>query len=136
MSQYFTVAGATVWNPATRVAQLFFRTAEAMTVIAENPHGMVDLGWDEYDIDLPAYRLFTEELTSQYLRATHPVLITLIGGFLPMAVALLRAADGEVPLLERAAAGQPIPRGTDAVEKARSVLTTAADLAISGRHHR
>jgi hypothetical protein len=135
MSQYFNVAGTTVWNPATRVAQLFFRAAEAMTVIAEKPHGMTDLGWDEYEIDLPAYRLFTEELTAQYLGATHPVLITVVGGFLPMAVALLRAADGEVQLLERAAAGQPVPRGIDAAEKARSVLATAADLAISERHH-
>ncbi|WP_433796153.1 DUF6086 family protein [Actinoplanes sp. CA-252034] len=131
MSQYFKVAGRSVWNPATTAAQLFYRTAEAMTVVAGRPSGILDLEFDEYDIGLPAYRAFVEELTRRYLTSTHPVIVELVGGFLPHAVALLRAAGGDLPLLDQVAAGQSLPRGVSAAEKARRVLASAADLAPS-----
>jgi Family of unknown function (DUF6086) len=133
VSQYFKVGGVSVWNPATTPAQLFYRTAGAMTLVARQPHGIVDLEYDEYDVDLPVYQDFVAALTRRYLDATHSVIVDLAGGFLPMAVAFLRAAGGDVPLLAETAAGdleaaRKVPAGEYAIEKATAVLARVEEL--------
>ncbi|HEX5543771.1 MAG TPA: DUF6086 family protein [Micromonospora sp.] len=136
MSQYFCVGGTCVWNSSTRVAQLFFETAGAMVVVARRHHGIRDLGHDEYDIDLPTYQEFLQELTRWYLESSHKVFASLIEGFLPAALALLRKAGGDVPLLAEAAARDLekalyVPGGRSAIMQAERMLARADDLASS-----
>ncbi|MGC9669138.1 DUF6086 family protein [Planosporangium sp. 12N6] len=134
MSQYFNVNGTSVWNPASTVAQLFFLTARAMVVVTNKPHGIHDLGTGEYDIDVPAYEAFVDELARRYLDSGHPILVQLIEGFLPTALALLRKGGGDVPVLAETAAGDRerascAPGGVVAIERAERVLAEATDLA-------
>jgi hypothetical protein len=131
VSQLFSADGRDLWWPATTAAQLFFQTAEAMVLVSRRPHGIRDLGWDEYDIDVPTYQEFVRELAQQYLESRHTVLMSLIEGFLPTALALLRKAGGDVPLLAETAEEnreQAPHRGPSAPLKARKILALTNDL--------
>ncbi|MFG1648746.1 DUF6086 family protein [Micromonospora sp. NPDC049275] len=136
MSQCFSVHGIDVWDVATTVAQLFYQTAGAMVVVTGRPHGIRDLERDEYDVDLPTYQEFVGELTRRYLEGRHRVLVPLIEGFLPTALALLRKAGGDVPLLAETAARDPkkardLRDGRSDITQAKRLLALADGLATS-----
>ncbi|BCJ39346.1 hypothetical protein GCM10010168_64060 [Actinoplanes ianthinogenes] len=91
MSQYFDDAttGKTLWNPATRVAQLFFRMTEALVPVADQPCGIVDLHYDEYKVDAGVFAGFVDVLTRQYLASNHPIFKAMLSGYLPAAVVMV-----------------------------------------------
>lgn len=101
MSQYFKDAATreTLWNPATRVAQLFFRMTEALVPLADRPCGIVDLEYDEYAVDIEAYAEFVDALVTRYLASNHTILKGMLGGYLPPALAMVSRSGRTVAAL-------------------------------------
>jgi hypothetical protein len=112
VSQYFDDAttGKTLWNPATRVAQLFFRMTEALVPVADRPSGIVDLQIDEYAVDPEAFGAFVDALVRQYLASNHAVFKQMLAGYLPQAVVMVERSGQTV-----AALTAPIERSTEAI---------------------
>lgn len=133
MSQYFKVGDRVLWNPTTRVAQLFYRTGEVMVLVAERPLGIHDTGYDDYHVDPTRFPAFVDALAVRYLNVSHPILTALVEGFLPTALALLSRAGGTVPALVEAAESDPDeaikrPGGLAAITAARRILALTAEL--------
>jgi hypothetical protein len=107
VSKYFKVDGLTLWNPSNGVARLFVRSAEAMVEFAGCEVGMVDTGWDSYEVDPVAFGAFVEALAHGYLRSNHPVLRVLLEGLLATALVLIDRAGGTVAAMTEALADDP-----------------------------
>lgn len=124
MSQYFDDAttGRTLWNPATKVAQLFFRTTEALVPVADQPCGVVDLEIDEYAIDSAAFALFVDALVRLYLASNHSILKGMLAGYLAPAVVMVERSGRTVPALTT-----PIDRSTVAISLNVDAFDPAAD---------
>ncbi len=99
MSQYFEVGDLVLWNPANGVAGLFVRTSEAVAPLVELPTGIGPCVNDEYEIDLDLFVPFVEALTGRYLRANHPILVSMIEGFLATAIVMVQRAGRDVQAL-------------------------------------
>ncbi|MFG1843470.1 DUF6086 family protein [Micromonospora sp. NPDC049175] len=108
MSQCFQVGDLVLWNPSNTVAQLFFRTTDAMVPVAECPSGVApDVGRDEYQIDPDTFAAFVDVLTARYLSTNHPILKSMIEGYLSTALVLVRRSGRDVPALD-----QPVTRAS------------------------
>jgi len=112
VSQYFDDAttGETLWNPATCVAQLFFRMTEALVPVADRPSGMVDLQIDEYAVEPEAFAAFVDALVRQYLASNHAIFKLMLAGYLPQAMVMVERSGQPV-----AALTAPIERSTEAI---------------------
>jgi hypothetical protein len=102
VSQYFDVGDVTLWNPSHGVALLFASTVETMVPLADQPSGVTDLHTDEYRIDPALFAAFVDTLVRRYLGSSHPVLRTLMEGFLATALVLVERAGGTVTALDEA----------------------------------
>jgi hypothetical protein len=102
MSQYFEIGDKVLWNPATRVAELYVRLAEAMAPIVDRPTGIGPVIADEYEIDLPVFEAFVLALLAEYERAHHSIMKSMMDGFISMSVVLLERAGSDVPVLRDA----------------------------------
>lgn len=124
MSQYFNDATTreTLWNPATRVAQLFFRMTEALVPLADRPCGVVDLEIDEYAVDPEVFAGFVEALVTKYLGSNHTILKGMLAGYLPAAMVMVERSGRAV-----AALTAPIERSTEAVSLNVDAFGPAAD---------
>jgi hypothetical protein len=124
VSQYFDDAttGQTLWNPATNVAQLFFRMTEALVPVVNRPSGVVDLEIDEYAIDSAAFAIFVDALVRQYLAPNHTILKGLLAGYLAPAVVMVERSGRTV-----AALTTPIERSTVAISLNVNAFGQAAD---------
>jgi hypothetical protein len=124
VSQYFgdATTGQTLWNPATRVAQLFFRMTEALVPVVDRPCGVVDLQIDEYAIDSAAFALFVDALVGQYLASNHTILKGMLAGYLPPAVVLVERSGRTV-----AALTTPIERSNAAISLNVDAFDPAAE---------
>ncbi|MFF5225912.1 DUF6086 family protein [Dactylosporangium sp. NPDC000521] len=101
VSQYFQVGDLVLWNPAHAVAKLFARMTEAMVPVAGCPSGVgPDVGRDEYEVDPDAFAAFVDALTARYLATNHPVLTTMLEGYLPAALVMVQRSGRDVPALE------------------------------------
>ena len=98
MSQYFR-AGDVVLNPSNRVAELFVRSSEAVAPLVATPTGIGAMHADDYDVDLDVFVGFVDALTAQYLSSSHPILRSLLEGFLATALVLVDRAGRAVPSL-------------------------------------
>ncbi|GAA3233690.1 DUF6086 family protein [Dactylosporangium siamense] len=101
MSQYFddVTTGQTLWNPATRVAQLFFRMTGALEPVAARPCGIVDLEIDEYAVDPEVFAAFVDALVAEYLASNHPIFKSMLGGYLPQAMVMVERSGRAVTAL-------------------------------------
>ncbi|MEU8663704.1 DUF6086 family protein [Actinoplanes philippinensis] len=117
MSQYFkdVTTRVTLWNPATRVAQMFFRMTEALEPYAERPCGVVDLGYDEYAVDPEVFAAFVDKLAGRYLASNHPILKSMIAGYLPPAVVMVERS------------GRTLGALTAAIERSREAISLNDD---------
>jgi hypothetical protein len=124
VSQYFkdVTTGETLWNPATRVAQLFFRVTDAMVRVAERPCGVVDLQIDEYAVEPEAFAVFVDSLVTQYLASNHPIFKAMLAGYLPQAVVMVERSGRSV-----AALTVPIERSTEAISLNVDAFDPAGD---------
>jgi hypothetical protein len=124
VSQYFNdvTTGETLWNPATRVAQLFFRMTEIMVRVAERPCGVVDLQIDEYAVEPEAFAAFVDSLVAQYLASNHPIFKGMLAGYLPQAVVMVERTGRSV-----AALTVPIERSTEAISLNVDAFDPAGD---------
>jgi hypothetical protein len=99
VSQYFQDGDDVLWNPATRVAQLFTDTAEALARLVERPTGLGPMAEDECQVDVPVFAAFVDELVRRYARSNHSVLKSLMDGFTGTAIVLVERAGADVPAL-------------------------------------
>ncbi|MFF0155332.1 DUF6086 family protein [Micromonospora sp. NPDC005203] len=108
MSKCFQVGDLVLWNPSNTVAQLFFRMTEAMVPVAGCPSGVgPDVGRDEYQIAPDTFAAFVDVLTARYLSTNHPILKSMIEGYLSTALVLVRRSGLDVPALD-----QPVTRAS------------------------
>jgi hypothetical protein len=96
VSQYFQVGDLILWNPASGIAELFFRAGEAIAPTVGVPTGIAPVVSDEYQIDLDT---FTDALVHRYLSSSHTILSSLLEGFIAIAVVLVERAGRSVPAL-------------------------------------
>jgi peptidoglycan/LPS O-acetylase OafA/YrhL len=117
VSQYFADAttGETLWNPATRVAQLFVGMTEALVPVAGLPCGVGDSQSDEYAVAPDTFAAFVDALVTQYLSSNHPIFKAMLAGYLSSAVVMVQRSGRSL-----AALAAPIPRSTE-------VISTDAD---------
>lgn len=99
VSQYFEAGDLVLWNPATRVAQVFARVAEALVPLAGVPSGIGPEQSDEYKIDAAGLSAFVDALVVQYEMSSHPVMRSMLDGFLSTAIVLVERAGGTVSSL-------------------------------------
>jgi hypothetical protein len=104
VSQYFQVGDQVLWNPSNGVAELFVRTAEALVPTAGVPTGIGPMEADEYQIDLVAFGAFVDALVRRYVASRHPILNSLLEGFVATALVLVQRAGRSVT-----APGEPVP---------------------------
>ncbi|NMO57897.1 hypothetical protein HH310_42905 [Actinoplanes sp. TBRC 11911] len=124
MSQYFDDAttGETLWNPATKVAQLFYRMTEALVPVAGRSSGVVNLRIDEYAVDPDGFASFVDELVSQYLSSNHAIFKAMLAGYLPPAVVVVERSGRMVPALTT-----PIERSNEAISCSVDAFGPAAE---------
>jgi hypothetical protein len=124
VSQYFDDAttGEMLWNPATRVAQLFFRMTEAMVPVVDRPCGVVDLQIDEYAVDPEVFTAFVDALVTQYLASNHPIFKGMLAGYLPQAVVMVERSGRTV-----AALTVPVERSTETISLNVDAFDPAGD---------
>ncbi|MFG1644574.1 DUF6086 family protein [Amycolatopsis sp. NPDC049252] len=102
MSQYFTIDGHCVWNPANGPGRLFTRLADAMVAHAGRPSGIgVTPGDpDDHPIDGPVFAEFADVLVAGYRATSHPVDRALLEGFVATAAVLARRGGCALPALD------------------------------------
>jgi hypothetical protein len=99
MSQYFHVGKLVLWNPSTRVAELFVRTSEAIAPTVELPTGIAPVVADDYEIDPDTFTVFVDALVRLYLSSSHLILRSLLEGFTATALVMVERAGRSVPAL-------------------------------------
>lgn len=99
MSQYFQAGDLVLWNPASHVAELFFRTSEAVAPTVGLPTGIAPVAADEYQIELDTFTAFADALVHRYLSSSHTVLKSLLEGFIATALVMVERAERSVPAL-------------------------------------
>ncbi|XRQ07191.1 DUF6086 family protein [Actinomadura welshii] len=103
MSQFFQNGDDVLWNPATRVAQVFMDMAAAHARLLGTPSGLGPMEADECEVDVAAFAAFTDALVRYYAGSNHPVLRSLMEGFVATALAVVRRGGGDVPAADGAA---------------------------------
>lgn len=99
VSQYFQAGDLVLWNPASRVAELFFRTSEAVAPTVGLETGIAPVAADDYEIDLDAFTAFVDALVHRYLSSSHTILRSLLEGFTATALVMVHRAGRHVPAL-------------------------------------
>lgn len=124
VSQYFDDAttGETLWNSATRVAQLFFRMTGALVPVAGRPCGIVDLRNDEYAVDPQTFAAFVDALVAQYLASNHTIFKVMLAGYLPQAMVMVERSGRRL-----AALTGPMERSAEAISLTVDVSDPVAD---------
>ncbi|MGX1508298.1 UNVERIFIED_CONTAM: hypothetical protein RKD43_006923 [Streptomyces graminofaciens] len=97
MSQYFQTGDQVLWNPSTGVARVFLRTAEALSLEAAIPSGIGPMLDDESQIDIPNFEVFVNALVLRYQQSRHPILRSLLEGFIATALVLVERGGGDLP---------------------------------------
>ncbi|GII59315.1 hypothetical protein Pth03_77040 [Planotetraspora thailandica] len=100
MSQYFQVGDHVLWNPSNGVAGLFVRSAEALAPLAGLPTGLGPMENDECEVDMVAFTSFVGALVARYERSNHPILHSLMDGFIATALVLIERGGGELPVVQ------------------------------------
>ncbi|MFJ8914201.1 DUF6086 family protein [Amycolatopsis sp. NPDC102389] len=100
MSQYFQVGDRVLWNPSNGVSQLFLRSAEALAPVVDLPTGIGAMVSDECEIDMKVFEVFVNALVQRYRQSTHPILRSLMEGFVATALVMVERGRGSVPALD------------------------------------
>lgn len=83
------------------------RTGEAVAPLVGAPTGIGAMHADEYEVDLDLFVGFVDALVKCYLSSSHPILRSLLEGFLATALVLVDRAGRAVPLLHATATLDP-----------------------------
>jgi hypothetical protein len=93
MSLIFDVDGDTVWNPATRVGDLYVRLLTEIADVLGVPTGLIDFtSEDTYEIDVDVYGGLVRKIADLYAASPDPVLRGLLEGVLAPSVVVLDRA--------------------------------------------
>jgi hypothetical protein len=99
VSQYFQTGRTVLWNPSNAIAALFLRTADALVPVVDQRTGLGPMTNDECEIDPEAFGSFVDALVLRYRSSTHPILGSMLEGFLATALVLVERGGGTVPAL-------------------------------------
>lgn len=97
VSQYFKVGDQVLWNPSNAVAGLFMRSAEALAPETGLSTGLSPMQNDECEIDLTSFAAFVSALVERYERSNHPILHSLMDGFIATALVLVARGGARLP---------------------------------------
>ncbi|MBL1084235.1 hypothetical protein JK359_20070 [Streptomyces actinomycinicus] len=92
MSQYFEIGDDSLWNPATRAAQLFLRQVAVFEAELELPSGLGPMRNDECKIDPAVLGIFTHALLARHRRTGHSIIQALSENFVGIVVVLAERA--------------------------------------------
>ncbi|MCX4487812.1 DUF6086 family protein [Streptomyces anulatus] len=98
MSYYFDIDGETVWDAGSRTGRLYASLAEGAAESMGLPSGLTPNEQGGCDIDLPAFRIFTEGLYETYSSTRNPVLHGVVRGVLIASLVVLEAAGTPITL--------------------------------------
>lgn len=107
VSQYFQIGDLVLWNPASRVAELFFRTSEAIAPTVRLQTGIAPVVADEYEIDLDTFTVFADAVVHRYLSSSHTILRSMLEGFTATALVMVERAGRSLPALADTATLDP-----------------------------
>ncbi|WP_159106876.1 DUF6086 family protein [Streptomyces rishiriensis] len=99
MSYIFTVSETDedVWEPALAIGQLFMGGVNALSsLIMEMPSGLHDVSGDWVKIDADLYGAFVNAVLKERGVVTHPELVMLMDGLLPLMVMLADKVGVEI----------------------------------------
>lgn len=134
MSQYFQIGDQVLWNPSNGVAGLFMRTAEALAPEAGLPTGLGSMENDECQVDLVAFTAFVSALVQRYERSNHPILHSLMGGFIATALVLVERGGARISVPDMTDGWRDVQVGGHAVWPPGDHVERWA--ALSDRHGR
>ena len=97
VSCLFEIGDTVLWNPSNTVARIFKGEAEAIASAFHVASGLGDIIEDECEVDLPAFEKFLAEAMRQYHQTAHPILRSLMTGFIATALVLAERAGGRLP---------------------------------------
>ncbi len=97
MSCLFEIDGTVLWSPSNTVARIFKGEAEAIASAFRVASGLGDIIEDECQVDLPVFEGFLAAAARQYQQTAHPILRSLMTGFLATAMVLAERAGGQLP---------------------------------------
>ncbi len=97
MSQFFLARDQVLWNPASAVAALFLRSAQALEPEVRLPSGLGPMQEDECHIDLESFAAFIEALVIRFERSNHTVQRSLMEGFIATSLVLIDRAGVAAP---------------------------------------
>ena len=97
MSCLFEIDGTVLWSPSNTVARIFKGEAEVIASAFSVASGLGDIIEDECEVDLPVFEEFLAAAARQYQQTAHPILRSLMTGFLATAMVLAERAGGQLP---------------------------------------
>lgn len=99
MSTTFLVDDIVVWSSSNQVARLFTGQAETIAATFGAPSGIGDIVEDESEIDPAVFGKFLTEVLRQYQASAHPILRSLLTGFIGTALVLADRTGLALPAL-------------------------------------
>ncbi len=96
VSCLFEIGDTVLWNPSNTVACIFKGEAEAIASAFHVASGLGDIIEDQCEVDLPAFEKFLAEAMRQYHQTAHPILRSLMTGFIATALVLAERAGGRL----------------------------------------
>ncbi|CCB74094.1 MULTISPECIES: DUF6086 family protein [Streptomycetaceae] len=93
MSYYFEVGDETVWNPASRVGELYVGMLEAAAAVLKVPSGLTP-GADESYIDMPVFEVLVQKMLAYRIEVGHPAMSIMLDGILPLSIMLVEKGGG------------------------------------------
>lgn len=97
MSMAFHDGDDVLWSPSNQVGRLFKGQAEVIASVFDIPSGLGDIIEDECDIDPVLFGKFLSQLVRQHDTTAHPILKSLIVGFIGPALVLADRAGLSLP---------------------------------------
>lgn len=97
MSCVFQSGDEILWNPSNAVGQVFTGEAEVLASTFGRPSGLGAIVEDECEVDMAEFENFVHDLVRRYDEATHPILRSLMVGFIATALVILDRGGGKFP---------------------------------------
>ena len=96
MTQYYSAGELTLWNPSNGVSHVFLGQVRLFEQELGTASGLGEMFADECQVDVDEFGTFAQALLDYWGSSDHPVLHTLIDGFVSTVLALAQRAGVEV----------------------------------------
>lgn len=97
MSMTFQIGDNVLWAPSIQVGRLFKGQADVIASVFAVPSGVGDVIDDECEIEPAVFVNFVAQLAKQYQGTAHPILRSLLVGFVGTSMVLVERAGLALP---------------------------------------